>query len=97
MSAPSPLNAALILWGIVTGILAVLLIYRSLISMKADNQLFLDAAESNLEQQQQQAQHQLDRLTPYAKVLGATSGLLLVAVAGMWLYEQFAKSGVLPQ
>ncbi|PWT97941.1 MAG: hypothetical protein C5B51_30330 [Terriglobia bacterium] len=92
----SPLSATLILWGVVTGVLAVLLIYRSLISMKEDDQLFLDAAESNLEQEQQQVRQRLERLAPYTKILGASSGALFVAVAAIWLYEQFTKQGVLP-
>jgi len=93
----SPLNAALIGWGLVTAVLALLLIYRSLISMKEDDQLFLDSAESNLEKEQQEVRARLARLTPYTKILGATSGVLLVAIAGIWLYEQFAGPGVLPQ
>ena len=87
----SPLNAVLILWGVITGILAILLIYRSTISMKEDDQLFLDsAASANLEKEQEQVRTRLARLTPYTKILGATSGLLLMATAGLWLYGGFA-------
>jgi hypothetical protein len=96
MSGISPFTAVLILWGVVTGVLAILLIYRSLISMREDDQLFLDAAEANLEKEQQQVRHTLERIDPYTKILGACSGVLLVAVAGLWVYEQFTKQGVLP-
>jgi hypothetical protein len=92
----SPIQAVLILWGIVTTLLIVLLIYRSMISMKEDDQLFLDSAQSNLEQEQRQVRTQLERLAPYTKVLGATSGLLLVGMAGMWLYQQLSGQGLLP-
>jgi hypothetical protein len=93
----SALSAILILWGVVTAVLVVLLIYRSMISMKEDDQLFLDSAQSNLEQEQREVRTRLDRLTPYTKILGATSGLLLVGMAGLWLYQQISSQGLLPQ
>jgi len=96
MSGISPFQATLIVWGTVTAILAVLLIYRSLISMKEDDQLFLDAAQSNLEDEQKQVRTRLERLAPYTKILGASSGVLFVAMASLWVYEQFTKQGVTP-
>ena len=97
MSGISPLQATLILWGVVTTALAVLLIYRSLISMKEDDQLFLDPAVSNLEKEQQQVRMRLERLAPYTKALGAASGLLLLGVAGLWLYQQIQNQALLTQ
>lgn len=87
----STLSTVLLLWGIVTAALAVLLIYRSTISMKEDDQLFLDSTQSNLEKEQQEVRTQLARLTPYTAILGVTSGLLLVATAGIWVYQQFVN------
>jgi hypothetical protein len=88
----SPLNAVLVIWGVVTGILAVLLIYRSTISMKEDDQLFLDSAQSNLEQEQREVRMRLQKLSPYTTILGVTSGVLLAVSAGLWVYEQFTKT-----
>jgi len=88
----SPLNAVLIIWGVVTAILAVLLIYRSTISMKEDDQLFLDSAQSNLEQEQREVRMRLQKITPYTMILGVTSGVLLAVSAGLWVYEQFTKT-----
>ena len=96
MSGIAPATATLILWGVVTAPLIVLLIYRSLISMKEDDQLFLDRAASNAEKEQQQIRQRLERLAPYTKILGATSGLLLVATAGLWVYGEFTKPAFLP-
>ena len=87
----SALNTVLLLWGVVTTALAVLLIYRSTISMKEEDQLFLDSAQSNLEKEQQEVRTRLARLTPYTAILGVTSGLLLVATAGLWVYQQFVN------
>jgi hypothetical protein len=89
----SALNVVLIVWGVVTGVLAILLIYRSTISMKEDDQLFLDSAQSNLEREQQEVRTRLRQITPFTTALGVTSGVLLVASAGLWVYEQFTKSG----
>lgn len=88
----SPLNAVLVIWGVVTAILAVLLIYRSTISMKEDEQLFLDPAQSNLEQEQREVRMRLQKLSPYTTILGVTSGVLLAVSAGLWVYEQFTKT-----
>jgi len=87
----SALSTVLVLWGVVTTALAVLLIYRSTISMKEEDQLFLDSAQSNLEKEQQEVRTRLARLTPYTAILGVTSGLLLVATAGLWVYQQFVN------
>jgi len=87
MSGISTLTVALIVWAVITGILVVLLIYRSLVSMKEDDQLFLDSAQSSSEREQQQVRMRLQRLTPYTWVLGVTSGLLLVAMACLWAYQ----------
>jgi hypothetical protein len=87
----SALSTVLVLWGVVTTALAVLLIYRSTVSMKEEDQLFLDSAQSNLEKEQQEVRTRLARLTPYTAILGVTSGLLLIATAGMWVYQQFVS------
>ena len=96
MSGIAPATVTLVLWGVVTALLVALLIYRSLISMKEDDQLFLNSAASNLEKEQEQVRTRLARLTPYTRILGATSGLLLVATAGLWIYDQFTKPSFLP-
>ena len=48
----SPLVWMLTLWGVLTGVLVVLLIYRSTLTMQEDEQLFLDDTKSALEQAQ---------------------------------------------
>ncbi len=65
-----------------TTALAVLLIYRSALSMHEDDQLFLDNAESHLEKEQQQLTVRMDKLRPFVTILGASSGLLVLADGG---------------
>ena len=82
-----PLTWTLIAWGVVTGFLVLILIYRSLVSMKEDDQLFLDPAESKLQEEQQQILRKIHRIDPYAKGFGFASAGLLVASAGVFMYE----------
>jgi hypothetical protein len=86
----TPLETLLILWGIVTGLLAVVLMYRSIIAMKEEEQLFLTGGNSNSEEEQKDIQKRLRRLAPYTKLLSASSGILLIASAGMWLAQAMA-------
>ena len=96
MSGIAPATITLVLWGVVTALLVALLIYRSLVSMKEDDQLFLNSASSGLEREQEQVRMRLKRISPYTKILGATSGLLLATAAGLWVYAQFTKPSFLP-
>ena len=76
-----------VLWAVLTTALAVLLIYRSALTMHEDDQLFLDKAESHLEKEQEQLRAKQDRLRPYVNILGASSGLLVLLMAGLWLWR----------
>jgi hypothetical protein len=78
-----------VLWVAITAVLAALLIYRALIGLKEDDQLFLSASESGLEKEQMEVQRRLARITPYTKILGAVSGILLICVASLWAYQQY--------
>jgi hypothetical protein len=89
MLGMSPLTALAILWGIITAVLAVALIYRSLIAMKEDDQLFLSAGEANLERDQQQVQARLRSASRYTKVLGTASGVLLATITVLWAYQEY--------
>ena len=91
-----PLTTLWILWGCVTAALAGLLIYRSLVGMKEDDQLFLNAAspnESPLVAEQQAVVTRLNRLAPYIKILAIASALLLICAAGLWVYRGVAGAG----
>ncbi len=93
MSGVSPINFGLFLWAIVTAVFIALMIYRSLISMKEDDQIFLDTAESKLEAEQEQIRLKINRITPYTKGFGFASAGLLVFVAAVWLYQAFTRFG----
>jgi hypothetical protein len=85
------MTVLLTLWAVLTTALVVLLIYRSALSMHEDDQLFLDNAESHLEKEQQQLAARMDRLRPAVIILGASSGLLLLVMAGIWVWRAYLR------
>jgi hypothetical protein len=89
MSGVSPLYAMMVAWGAITTVFVALLIYRTLISMKEDNQLFLSAGEARLEAEQREVITRLERITPYTKGFGFASVGLLVIMAVYVGYTQF--------
>lgn len=79
----------LILWAGLTVVLIVLLIYRSTLSMHEDDQLFLDSAEAHMAKEQEELIVRMNRITPWLRVCGAGSAVLMVIIAGMALYTRF--------
>ena len=84
-----PLRMLLIVWGVLTGVLVLLLIYRSTLSIHEEDQLFLDEAQDHMAREQAEIIRKLDRVTPIAKVLGAASLLLILVIGAMWLWQGF--------
>ena len=83
----TPLTAMLGIWGIVTCVLIGLVIYRSVIGAREEDQLFLSS--SVLEAQQKEIVAKLDRITLYTKGFGWASAILLLLIAGVLLYQAF--------
>jgi hypothetical protein len=77
----------LTVWGILTAVLVILLIYRSTLTMQEDDQLFLDDTKSQMELDQQELIAKVNKLNPFVKVLGAASGLMFLVIAGMFIYQ----------
>jgi hypothetical protein len=90
----SAMTVLLIIWGVLTGILVLLLIYRSTLAMHEDDQLFLNDAESHLQVEQTELQRRMTRLTPIVRVLGVGSGVLMLVMVGMWIWQGFMQSQV---
>src|SRR4030081_1205316 len=78
----SLLPPLLVSWVSITVALTALVIFRSLVAMKEEDQLFLDPAEWQLEREQRAILTQLGRLTPVVKGLAVLSTALLVLIAG---------------
>ena len=76
----------LIVWGVLTGVLVILLIYRSTLTMQEDDQLFLDESASAMAREQTELMAKVNKITPLVKVLGATSGAMILVIAGWAVY-----------
>ena len=83
----SPMVWMLIVWGVLTAVLIVLLIYRSTLTMQEDDQLFLGDSASHMEQEQIQLMHKVNKINPFVRWLGAASGLLILVIAGLAIYQ----------
>jgi len=78
----------LIAWGVLTAILILLLIYRSTLTLHEDDQLFLDEASATMRAEQEQLQVRMKRITPYVRVLGTLSGVLILVIAVMAVWQK---------
>jgi hypothetical protein len=81
------LTYLLVTWGIVTGVLILLLIYRSILSSKEEDQIFLDKAGDHMAQEQRELLSRLMRLSKPITLLGVLSGAMLLMIAGLWIWE----------
>jgi uncharacterized membrane-anchored protein YhcB (DUF1043 family) len=76
----------LIAWGIVTGIFIILRSYRSTLTRQEDDQLFLNESASSLATEQRQLIAKVNKINPLVKAVGATSGLMILVIAGWAVY-----------
>jgi hypothetical protein len=79
----------LIAWGVVTAILIFVLIYRSMLENREEDQIFLDAAAQSMANEQRALVARIERLSKPITALIVVSSVLLVTVAGLWLWQGF--------
>jgi hypothetical protein len=84
-------NILTITWASVTAILIGLLIYRALIGLREEDQLFLASGEEHVAREQQVLQARISSVNKFAVWLGALSGLLLIGIATMWVMDNFHR------
>ena len=83
----SAMEILLFVWGAFTLVLIGLLIYKSTLEMHEDDQLFLTDAEAHLQNEQIELQNRMNKLTPFVRVCGAASGMLVLVIAGMLVID----------
>jgi uncharacterized membrane protein YjfL (UPF0719 family) len=91
----SPMFMLLVAWGILTGILVLLLIYRSTLTMHEDDSIFLNDTESQMQKDQVEVLAKMKRITPLLKVLGALSGAMILVIAGLFIYQGLSNATTL--
>ena len=85
------MTTLLMIWAVPTVVLIFLLIYKSTLTMHEDDQLFLDDAESALAQEQAELMQRMDKIQPYIRGLGVASGVLIVMIFGLWIYDGISR------
>jgi hypothetical protein len=84
-------NVLTVTWASVTVILVGLLIYRALIGLREEDQLFLATGEEHQAREQQILQARISNVNKAAVWLGVLSALLLIGVATMWVYANIGR------
>ncbi|MFY9801636.1 MAG: hypothetical protein WA211_16770 [Candidatus Acidiferrales bacterium] len=88
-SIEGPLLGVLIVWGVVTAALIALLAYRGTLEIHEDDQIFLDKAGDSMASEQREIVARIEKLSKPIKVLMILSIVLLLAAAGVWLFQGF--------
>lgn len=88
-SIEGPLLGVLAVWGVVTAALIALLAYRCTLEIHEDDQIFLDKAGDSMASEQREIVARIEKLGKPIKLLMISSIVLLVAAAGVWLFNGF--------
>jgi len=82
------LTVVAVIFGVFAIGLILLLIYKSTLTMHRDDQLFLDDASSHMHDEQTELLAKVNRLTIPVRVFSIGSGVFLVVLVAMWLYQK---------
>jgi hypothetical protein len=83
----------LIAWGIVFAIFLVLLLRKSLLEGREDDQLFIDAGQELMAKEQRELVSKIRALSRPIMTSGIAAGVLLLVIAGLWVYQGLKQSG----
>ena len=86
----TPLTWLMAIWGVLTAILVVLLIYRSTLSMHEDDQLFLSNPDSPMHTEQTELLARMDKLRPMLKIFGTASGAMILVIGAVFVYQSLS-------
>jgi hypothetical protein len=84
----SMLALVVTLFGIFAIGLILLLIYKSTLNMQSDEQLFLDDANSHMQEEQTELLTKVNRLTVPVRVFSIGSGVFLLVLVAMLIYQK---------
>lgn len=80
-------------WGGITAVLIILLIYGNTLSIREDDELYLNKAESHMMASEQRALiARMDQLKRVIIALAVLSIILLLASAGVWVWIGLHRS-----
>jgi multisubunit Na+/H+ antiporter MnhB subunit len=76
------------IFGIFAVGLIVLLIYKSTLTMHEDDQLFLDDANSHMQEEQTELLVKVNRLTLPVRIFSIGSGVFLLVLVALVIYQK---------
>jgi hypothetical protein len=82
-----PILYLLIVWGVVTAIFLALVAWRSVLTSHEDDQIFLDSSEDLMAKEQKELVSKINSLSKPILTSGITSGVLLLLIAGIFVYH----------
>lgn len=82
------LTIVAVIFGVFAIGLVLLLIYKSTLTMRRDDQLFLDDASSHMHAEQTELLAKVNRLNIPVRILSVGSGIFLLVLVAMWLYQK---------
>jgi hypothetical protein len=91
MNVFSMLPTLLIIWAVVTVSFLLLIAYRGQITRYEEDQLFLNGAHSNEENQQNEIVRKVNRLAPFVRLLGGATGVVTAGILGLFIYDAWQK------
>jgi multisubunit Na+/H+ antiporter MnhB subunit len=77
-----------VVFGVFAVGLIILLIYKSTLTMHEDDQLFLDDANSHMQEEQTELLVKVNRLTLPVRVFSVGSGVFLLVLVAMLIYQK---------
>jgi hypothetical protein len=86
------LTVVAVVFGVFAIGLILLLIYKSTLTMHRDDQLFLDDASSHMHDEQTELLAKVNRLTIPVRAFGIGSGLFLLVLVGMLIYQNLNQA-----
>lgn len=86
----TPLSWLISIWGVLTAVLVVLLIYRGTLSMHEEDQLFLSDPDSPRHREQEELIVKMNKLRPMLRLFGTASGVMVLAIGGMFVYQSLS-------
>jgi hypothetical protein len=76
-------------WAVVTTVLICMLIYRAMLGAHEEDQIFLDKAGDSMAQEQRLLVARIEKLSTPINILITISVLLLMIIAGIWLWRGY--------
>lgn len=87
MKSSPLLIGVFVAWAVVTAFWIAMMIYRGVIGMREEDQIYLHKGEESLIRAQKEVAEKLKRISPYLIWSGILSVVLLILFGVLWFYR----------